>query len=411
MRIGFVTQWFPPEPGTVVITSIVDGLAQRGHEVHVVTGFPNYPSGKLHDDYPLRPYRREHRGPSITVHRSPLYPDHSTSIAKRSLNYLSFAASASYIARRRVPDVDAWLVYSSPATAALPAFAAARRTRIPVYLLIQDLWPDSVLEADFARDNVAVRTARSALDRYCTWTYRNARGLGVISEGMADILVARGADRSSIVFTPNSIDESSLRSEDGSALSVRDSCGIPADRRLFLYAGNLGDMQHLEPVVLAFRQCPEAELLLVGDGVCRTGLEELGRDAPNIRFAPPQPTNAIGRYLRAADVHVVSLRDTPMLRATMPSKLQVALATGKPILAHAAGDVAALVESAGSGRVARPGSVDDLAAAVHTLAAASPTDLALMSERARRCHVDRYSAESALDRLEHLLASAAVKVG
>lgn len=403
MRIGFVSQWFPPEPGMVVATSIVDGLAARGHEIHVLTGFPNYPSGKLHDGYPLRPYRRDQRGPSITVHRAPLFPDHSTSIGKRSLNYLSFAAAASHVARKHLPDMDAWLVYSSPATAAIPAFAAARRTNTPVYLLIQDLWPDSVFEADFAEGSAVIRAARSVLDRYCRWTYRHARRIGVISEGMADVLVARGADPSSIIFTPNSIDESALHADPLCVPAVRESLGISAAKRLFVYAGNLGDLQYLEPVVTAFRRCPDAELVLVGDGVRRETLEELARGATNVKFVPPQPTTGIRRYLDAADVHVISLRDTPMLRATMPSKTQVAMYCGRPILAHASGDIAALVDRTGMGVAVQPGEHDELVAAIRLLISGPVDLLAKMGDRSRTTYFQTYSRQASIDCLEQLL--------
>src|SRR5665647_2347722 len=91
MRIAFVTQWFPPEQGTFVAAAIADGLAERGHEVHVLTGFPNYPTGRLQVGYPLRPYRREIRSDRVVVHRAPLFPSHDASAGKRAANYLSFA--------------------------------------------------------------------------------------------------------------------------------------------------------------------------------------------------------------------------------------------------------------------------------------------------------------------------------
>lgn len=77
MRVAFVTQWFPPEPGTLVAAAIAEGLAARGHDVHVLTGFPNYPNGRLHAGYRLRPYRRDRYSTRITIHRAPLYPSHN----------------------------------------------------------------------------------------------------------------------------------------------------------------------------------------------------------------------------------------------------------------------------------------------------------------------------------------------
>ena len=149
MRIGYITQWFPPEPGTVVPESIARGLAAHGHEVDVITGFPNYPTGRIMPGYRVRPYQREQHAPGITVHRAPLFPSHSRAAVPRMANYVSFAAGAAAVSRVRVPRPDVWLVYSSPATAAIPAARLARRHQAPIFLLIQDLWPDSVNDSGF----------------------------------------------------------------------------------------------------------------------------------------------------------------------------------------------------------------------------------------------------------------------
>ena len=132
MRIAFVTQWFPPEPGTVVASAIADGLAVRGHVVDVVTGFPNYPTGELQPGYPLQRYRRDERSERVTIHRAPLYPSHNTRAVKRMANYASFSASATWLTRSRLSRPDVWLTYSSPATAAVPALVAPPPAPCPV---------------------------------------------------------------------------------------------------------------------------------------------------------------------------------------------------------------------------------------------------------------------------------------
>src|SRR5664279_610608 len=125
MRIAFVTQWFPPEPGNGIAAGIADGLGQRGHDVDVLTGFPNYPTGKIYPGYKMQYYRRDQRSGRVAVHRAPLFPSHNRNGVKRAANYLSFGLSANWMARSRLKVPDAWLVYSSPATAAIPAIAQA----------------------------------------------------------------------------------------------------------------------------------------------------------------------------------------------------------------------------------------------------------------------------------------------
>ncbi len=94
MRVNFVTQRYPPEPAGPAYAPAI-GLTQRGHEVNVLTGFPNYPTGRIYDGYSHKPYLRERCTDGITVHRVPIYPSHDANAVKRMGHYLSFATSTS----------------------------------------------------------------------------------------------------------------------------------------------------------------------------------------------------------------------------------------------------------------------------------------------------------------------------
>ena len=414
MRIAFVTQWFPPEPGSLVASAIAEGLAGRGHEVHVLTGFPNYPTGELHEDYPLRPYRRDQLG-SVTVHRAPLYPSHDRSAARRMVNYLSFALSATAVGWTRVPRPDTWLIYSSPATAAVPALLSRWGRSVPMSLIIQDLWPDSVTQSGFVGGRV-VRGVERALNRFCRWSYRRATGIGVISPSMRHILVQRGVPDHKIFDTPNWVTaERAVSSREAAAGPAapeqceadRTALGLPSGR-LFMYAGNIGEMQGLEPLVSAFAKVPAANLVVLGDGVARQRLESIRdqTDATNVRFLGHLPSDQVGAYLRASDIQIVSLQDTALLRATMPSKTQSALTHGKPVLAHAAGDVAALIRDNHVGAVAPPGDLEGTVAAIGSLVAASDAELTAMGAAARTLSLEQFSSQVGLDRLEAMLLAA-----
>lgn len=405
MRIAFVTQWFPPERGTLVSAAIAEGLAGRGHQVDVVTGFPNYPTGRLHPDYPLRPYRRDHPGPGVVVHRAPLYPSHDADPVRRMANYASFAISSAWTTRRRLSRPDVWLTYSSPATAALAAATAPRRLRAPSCLIIQDLWPDSVTESGFVGGRPG-RMMAAALTRYCGWTYRRSDAIGVISPGMRRILTGRGVPPEKIHDTPNWIDDGHLRPGAAPA-EGRAALGLPPGR-LFMFAGNLGELQGLEPLIEAFAACPQAQLVLVGDGVAKPALHRScsERGLANVHFVPPQDVARIGAFIAASDVQIVSLRDTPLLRATMPSKVQASLAAGRPVLAHAPGDVAELVARAGAGLAAPPGDIAGTAAVVRQFCAADEDRLRQWGQAARRCYEQEFAPAAGVARLEEMLVAA-----
>ena len=116
MRVGLVSQWYDPEVGAVVPGTIARALRSHGHQVDVLTGVPNYPTGRIYPGYRLRHYQREVLG-GVTVHRAPLYASHDAHPGRRAANFLTFASAASVVGLRALRHVDATLVYSAPVTA------------------------------------------------------------------------------------------------------------------------------------------------------------------------------------------------------------------------------------------------------------------------------------------------------
>src|SRR4051812_6188175 len=138
MRILFVTQWFDPEP-TFKGLAFARELTRLGHQVQVLTGFPNYPGGKVYAGYRVRLLQRE-RIEGIDIVRVPLYPSHSRSSVGRIANYLSFAAAAAFIGPAVVSRPDVIYAYHPPATVGLPALVLRQIFRARLVYDIQDMW-------------------------------------------------------------------------------------------------------------------------------------------------------------------------------------------------------------------------------------------------------------------------------
>src|SRR5258706_5014691 len=142
MRILLLSQWCAPEPD-VRIYPLARALADRGHDVRIVTGFPNYPHGRIYPGYSQKLWQWEqHDG--VKILRLMLYPDHSHSSLKRALNYLSFALSASLIGAILCGPADVMWVYHPPLTVSIPACLISVLRRIPFVYEIQDMWPETV---------------------------------------------------------------------------------------------------------------------------------------------------------------------------------------------------------------------------------------------------------------------------
>lgn len=406
MHVGILSQWYEPEPGGGRIPGVIaQGLHDRGHEVTVVTGFPNYPAGVLHEGFRQAPIHVEdHDG--IRICRVPLWPSHDRSAIGRMINYASFAASASVLGIFRQRNVDAFWVYNSPATVGLPAMLLSHLRHKPMLLHIEDLWPDSVIESGLLGHGWFARLAERALTQWCGMTYRSAAEIAVISPGMIPILQDRGVPADKLHFVPNSADETLFNPVRANATLGREP-GL-RDKFVLMYAGSIGDVQGLDVAVRAaarLQDLREFAFVLVGSGVAEPSLRTLVREmgVSNVHFMGRLPPEAMPATTAQADAQLISLRDIPFFRATMPSKVQAALAVGQPIIAAVNGDAAEVVRTAGAGLTCAAGDDEGLALAIRQLAAMPASERQALGDRGRRYYEDNMSSARLAAAIESLL--------
>lgn len=408
MKIGFISHWYDPEGGAAAGPgTIARSLAGRGHDVHVVTGFPIYPKGEVFDGYKMRPHLQESMD-GVTVHRFPAYPSHNTRAAGRMANYASFAASSSIGAPAVLGDTDVNFVYSTPATAAAGAITSRWARRTPFVVQIQDLWPQTVTASGFLPPAQSQRVERM-LHAFCDRVYRSAHSIAVTSPGMISHVADRGVSEAKIHFVPNWAEESSFRPVPRSPELAH---GLGLDRRFtVMYAGNLGEMQNLMHVVEAaelVQDLDDLQVAFVGAGVMEDSLRSAVRDKglANVRFVEAQPFSHMSDVLALGDVQLVTLKDVPLYRSTLPSKLQANLAAGRPIIGSVRGDAAQIINESGAGQSVTPGDAPALAEAIRRVHAMSPEEHAVMRRAALRHYEENFSQASITDSLESLLTQA-----
>ncbi|MGN0064108.1 MAG: glycosyltransferase family 4 protein [Nocardioides sp.] len=404
MKLAFVTQWYDPEVGSAAIPgAIVRALKARGHDVEVVTGFPNYPTGEVYEGYRVKPYSRETlRG--VTVHRVPLFASHDDSAARRILNFLSFMVSASTLGAFLARRADAALVYSTPGTVGAAGWVLRRVFGTPFVLYVQDVWPDTVTATGMMPARL-VRPSEWILHRFCNAVYRSAAHIAVISPGMKDLLVERGVRPEDVTVVHNWIDEDVFH---------------PAPRRPrregaleVMYAGNLGDVQGLDTAVRAVakaRTSVDVTLRMIGSGVAEESLRRLAAElgvSDHVRFEGSRTLAEMAGVLADADVQLVCLKDDPLFHLTMPSKIQAILASGRPLITSAPGDAARLTDESGAGWSAAAGDADALAALFVRASGLSQTELDELGAAGRRFYETRLGASVGAAGLEKALQDAA----
>lgn len=410
-HVGIVSQWYDPERGSAAQSGVIArSLARLGHRVDVVTGFPNYPTGVLYDGYRLKFYQRERRD-RIDVHRAPLYPSHDANAIRRALNYLSFAVSATGVALSKLGRVDVCLVYATPATAAVPAMLMRWLRSTPYVVHVHDLWPDSVLSSGFL-SKLQNGVGSWILHAYCDAMYRGAYAVAVTSPGMGERIERRGVPTEKIHFIPNWADEELFRPVPGDA-ALRRSLDLTAPVTV-MYAGNLGEYQDLETVVEAarlLRHRREIEFVMVGEGVERPRLEQLCREyeLQNVRFLGARTFSEMPSLIALGDLQLVTLRDLPIFRTTLPSKLVATLASGRPILGGLSGDAARLVIASGAGDVVTPGRPEQFAAAVERFVALTPAERQARADAGRSYYMEHLNEQTVAAELSAVLDSAATR--
>lgn len=410
MKIGFVTQWYPPEPA-FVSGELARELSARGHEVRVLTTYPNYPGGRVYPGFRQRWNDRSTTG-GLTVRRVPVYPSHDSSALGRSANFLSFAATSALAAPRYLAGVDAVYVYHPPATAFTAAAVIRQIRRTPIVLHVQDMWPESVTGSSMGPGGAVGRIVDRTLAATMRRLYRTAAAIAVISPSMAELVIERGADPGTVRVVLNWTDERLFRPVPVS-VPVRATLGHP-DRCVIMFAGNIGPFQRVDTAIRAAAATADrVDLVLVGSGTeeesARRLAVELG--ASNVRFLGRRPPEEMADLYAAADYQLVCLRDLPGLRGTVPSKLQAALACGSPVVVSAAGDAARLVESARVGLVCPPENWAALAGCFAEAAALAPAARTAMGRRAREVYQERMSLRVGVDQIEDMVTKTAVLGG
>lgn len=409
MRFGILTQWYDPEPGPASLPGVLArGLGKRGHDVQVVTGFPNYPLGKLAPGYRIR-WRADELCDGVRVRRVALYPSHDRSIARRMLNYTSLAASALAWGTSALRGVDAVWVNGSPITIGLPMWGVRYRFGVPVVLHVLDLWPDTVLSSGFVGRR-GYHGVETALHAWCRRMYRCSDRVAYISPGVGPRLADRGVPAAKLAYAPMWADELVVRP---AAASMRAQLGLGEDDVALLYAGTLGHTQGLEALIEACARIddPRFVCLLAGSGVAERSLRDLAQrlGLTNVRFLGRLPKERISDVMATGDLHYIGLRPDSSSGVTMPSKVQATLAAGRAMLVAVDGDAADVARDSGAGFPVVPGDPQAIAVGIRVACRLGRSGLAQLGHAGRAYYLRTFSEDVGIDRIERLLLDVAAR--
>lgn len=401
MRVLVVSQYFWPE--SFRINEVVRTLVEKGVEVDVLTGKPNYPEGTIFAGYrawgcQAMPWA------GATVFRLPLVPRGARSAWKLVLNYLSFVAMGMLFGpwMLRKQQYDVIFVYApSPILQALPALWLGWLKRCKVVVWVQDLWPESLSATGYVRN----RTVLKIVERVVRFIYRHVDLLLVQSEAFVGPVSVLASD-TPVKYFPNSVDESFSAP---SIVPVPDVPGLE-DKFSIMFAGNIGTAQAVEVIVEAatlLKEQTDIQFIILGEGSRRDWMlqEAKNRNLANLLLPGRFPVETMPGFMQKASVLLVTLTDQEIFRFTIPSKVQAYLAAGRPILACLNGEGANLVTVSGAGLAVPAEDGKTLAEAVLQLYLMPSQEREAMGINGRLYYTQHFSHDKLTDQLIGFLQS------
>lgn len=398
MRVLVVSQYFWPEGFR--INEVVRSLVEKGVDVDVLTGKPNYPEGTVFNGYRAGGCQVESWA-GATVYRVPLFPRGARSAWRLVLNYLSFVVTGlvfgPWLLRKRQYDVV--FVYGlSPILLAIPALFLAWIKGRKVIVWVQDLWPESLSATGYVRNRRALR----AVEWVVRWIYRHTDLLLVQSRAF-EAPVAALAPGKPIAYYPNSVDATfaELPSPD---VALPDVSALDEGFAV-VFAGNVGAGQAVEVMVEAaalLKDVPQIRFVVFGQGSRWDWMREEVqiRGLTNLHLPGRFPVNTMPGLMQKAGALLVTLADEPIFAMTVPNKVQAYMAAGRPILACLNGEGARLVADEAQAGFSVP--VQDakaLAAAVLQLYQMPAEDRARLGTNGRRYFKAHFDHDKLVDEL------------
>lgn len=402
MRVSIVSQYYWPE--SFRINDVAKTLVKKGIQVEVLTGKPNYPRGKIFDDYRAWGFHREMHD-DIHIHRIPLIPRAEGGL-RLTLNYLCFIISgfmfAPWLLRGKKFDVI-FVPCLSPVMQALPAIFLGWLKGCPIVLWVQDLWPESLSATGYVKNKFILKLVELVV----RFIYRHADLLLVQSEAFIPPVSAL-ASGTPVKYYPNSVDESFCVPTSEALPDLPGLCqGFTV-----MFAGNIGTAQAVEVIVEAaalLKDHSDIQFVVLGDGSRRDWMLQQAnhRNLSNLYIPGRFPVETMPGLMQKASVLLVTLADQEIFAATVPNKIQAYMAVGRPIIACLRGEGSKLVVKAKAGLAVPAEDATGLADAVLKLYGMSVIEREEMGRQGQsyfRTHFDHdYLVEQLIDHLGNVV--------
>lgn len=391
MKILIVCQHFYPE--SFRVNDIAFSLAERGHDITVLTGLPNHPKGKVYPEY-KHGKNREQIINGVRIIRCSLIGRGQT-VLSLGVNYLWFLISATLKANGLKDQFDVVYCYQlSPVSMVQPAIAVKKKQNIPLVINCLDQWPISVTAGPFSDQSLSYKM----IYRYSVNTYKHADLITITSKSFRQYfenVLHLPREKYGLVYWPQ-------YAEDTYAETTKEKNGVYD----VLYAGNIGPATDVEVIVRAAALLKDEKNIhfhIVGDGLNLPACKEIAEkeQLENITFYGSYPVSEMPRFYSLADAFMITMSDNQVVNYTLPAKMQSYMLAEKPILGAINGETQRVIKESACGYCVDAGDVEGFANIIRE-ASKDEMDTREMGLHAKQYYDSHFNKEKLLSELEEL---------
>ena len=393
MKIVYVSHYFSPEIGapSARIYEMARAWIREGHQVEVITGFPNHPQGQIYPGYECQKYAREVMD-GIQVHRVWTYITPNRGLIRRTLGHISLWISALLFATRHIENPDIVIGTSPTLFSVMAARRVALLKKVPFVMEVRDLWPGIFVDLGIIKNSIIIKI----LEAWELWMYRQADKIVTVTDGFKENIIGRGIDADKIHTIPNGADLTYFHPGEKPSSLAREL--NLEDKFVVLYLGAHSISQGLDTIVDVAEEVSDVEeiaFLFVGDGNKKEELmvKAKAENINNVVFHPPITKEVVPLYYNLADICLVPLRDVALFRTFIPSKMFEIMAMGKAIVASLRGEAASILGSSEGAVVTEPEDTQGIANAIKALYN-DPQRRIKLGQNGRKYVEDNYSRKS-----------------
>ena len=399
-KILFVCQYFYPE--VFRGNDVAFHLAKEGHDVNVLCGIPNYPTGKYFPGYGLFKKRKE-VVQGVNVIRMPIVPRGNGGKIMLMLNYFSYFIIAwVWMLFHAISHKYDMVICQqlSPVMMSSPAILYKRLRKVPLYIWVLDLWPESLSAAG----GITNKYILNFFKLFVKSEYLHSDKILMSSNSFRESILTYGDYEDKLIYFPQWADCISTDNYHSQNHLPKLPSGF-----IVMFAGAIGEAHGMESnlhAALLTKNYTDIQWVYVGDGRKLEWVNKFVEEnslTDTVHTLGRFPAESMPLFFDKADVMLVSLTDSPLFNLYAPAKISSYMASGKPVIAALNGEGAEVIRDADCGWHISAGDGASLAELVINLSKEDPSILVSKGENARKYYNEYFEKNMSLIKLNVIL--------